>query len=203
MLFLSTMYCWFRNFEIFSYPEIQFGIFGYFCRGRNDDESHRTFRCWAHLILSESTHRICIYGSEHGLGIYAWRPSWPCLIAKAHAIRMKFFQPSGYCTLIECAFTFCTTSIFCWLCSITELVKCKLHIHMWGFQITHRRKQCATCQRKNLYDVTNDKEYLNGLNYLGYMIYLLQTTKSPWQILGSFQRAEKLWTMKVTVIFIL
>ena len=40
------------------------------------------------------------------------------------ATQVKFLEPSGYCTVINCTFTFCTTNIFGCFCGI--IVKFKL-----------------------------------------------------------------------------
>ena len=36
-------------------------------------------------------------------------------------MQAKFLGPSGYCTVINCAFTFCTTNIFGCFCDVQTL----------------------------------------------------------------------------------
>ena len=58
-----------------------------------------------------ATRQICLYDLEHGRGIYAFRPIGLWLIVKVLAIWLKFLQPSSYCFVINCAFTFHTTTL--------------------------------------------------------------------------------------------
>ena len=60
--------------------------------------------------------------------------SWPCLIIKVLATWMKFLKLSGYCTLVNCVFTICTTNVFGFfhcVIALFELVKHKFsnYIH--------------------------------------------------------------------------
>ena len=59
-----------------------------------------------------TTNWICFSGLEYSHGIHGVRPAWPSLIIKVLAFRVKFFELSGYCTLIDYAFTFCTRNVF-------------------------------------------------------------------------------------------
>ena len=59
-----------------------------------------------------ATHQICLYGLEHGLGIHTFKPIWLCLSVKVLATWAKFLESSGYCIVINCPFTFCTTNGF-------------------------------------------------------------------------------------------
>ena len=73
-----------------------------------------SFTCW-----------ICLYNLEHSLGIYDFRPTWPCLIVEVITAQTKFLELSGYCNLIKWTFTFCPTNVFgcfgviMWPCSST------------------------------------------------------------------------------------
>ena len=58
------------------------------------------------------THHICLYGLEHSLGIHGFRPTSTCLIVKVLGDRVKFLQPSGYCTVINCTLNFRITNFF-------------------------------------------------------------------------------------------
>ena len=75
-------------------------------------EPHWTMRCWASLILFECYSLVCLYGLGHGLRINAFKPTWLYLIVKVLATWVKFLEPSGYCTMINSVFPFCTTNIF-------------------------------------------------------------------------------------------
>ncbi len=58
----------------------------------------------------------------------SFRLTWPCLIVEVLATQMKFLEPSGYCTMINCASTFRTTNTFgCFCCIMVQfgLVKYK------------------------------------------------------------------------------
>ena len=69
------------------------------------------------------------YGLEHGLGIYGFRSTWPCLIIKVLATWVKLLEPSSLFSVINCIFTFCTTNVFDCLCNIMaqfKLIKHKL-----------------------------------------------------------------------------
>ena len=75
-----------------------------------------------------ATRRSCPYG----LWIHGFRPIWSFLIVSVLSKRTKFLEISGYCLLINCAFTFHTRIGF-----------------FSGFQNVHWVKQCKTCQRTN------------------------------------------------------
>ena len=100
------------------------------------------------------TYWICPYGSEYRLGIHVFLPTWPYLIIKVLATWSKFLkEPSGYCTLINCAFTFCTRNVidcFYIVMALFKLLKHKFpkltmfHIHLCGIQIIHWGKQSTT-----------------------------------------------------------
>ena len=75
-----------------------------------------------------ATFLICLDGLKPSLGICGCKPTWPCLIAKVFATQLKFLNPSGYCTVINCIFIFCTTNVFSCFSSVMahlELVKHK------------------------------------------------------------------------------
>ena len=42
--------------------------------------------------------------------IYGFWPTWPSSSVKVLVTRVKFLQPSGYCSVLNCAFTFWKTS---------------------------------------------------------------------------------------------
>ena len=60
---------------------------------------------------------------------------------------------------------------FCGVMTEFELVKPKfpnkttMQVYLCGFPITHRVKQCTTCQRANNHDTTNRVDIFLGLNY--------------------------------------
>ena len=56
-------------------------------------------------------HRISHHGLERRLGIHAFRHSWHYLIVEALAARVKVLEPSGYCAVINYAFSYGTTKV--------------------------------------------------------------------------------------------
>ena len=72
------------------------------------------------------------------LGLY------DCLIVKVLAAQMKTFESFGYCTLINCVFTFHITNA----------------IHLCGFQIIHGVKPCTMCQCTKYHYTTNERVHL-------------------------------------------
>ena len=130
---------------------------------------------------SPDTHRelitqICLCGFEHGLGIHDFSPTWPCLIIKVLVAPAKFLQPSSYCIVINCAFTFCrTTNILVFFRDVMAQFKFVkqifpnqtiLRVHLCEFQIMHGVKQCTTWQSIDYYDLTNHNGYLPRLELL-------------------------------------
>ena len=55
---------------------------------------------------------VCLCGSEHSFWIYGFRPTWPYLIIKVFATLAKFLESSDYSIVINCAFSFCTATVF-------------------------------------------------------------------------------------------
>ena len=62
--------------------------------------------------VPRAIHRFYPYGLEHSLGIYGFRLSWPYLIVKTLANLEEFLAPSSYSKVINCTFTFDTTTVF-------------------------------------------------------------------------------------------
>ena len=88
--------------------------------------------------------------------MHSFKPTWLCLIVKVHSTRVESFQPSLYCTVVNCAFSFCTAVVFGRFDGVIaqfEVVRQKfpnlstLNIHLCSFQITHGVNQCTKCQR--------------------------------------------------------
>ena len=61
------------------------------------------------------------YCSEIDVKIHVFRPTWSCLIVQILAIRTKFLELSGYCTVINSLFTFLLTNPLCCFHSVTAL----------------------------------------------------------------------------------
>ena len=70
-----------------------------------------TVRYRPQLILSECYSQDLFWWREYSHGIYCFRLTRPYLIVVILATRTKSLEPSGHCTLIKCAFIFCTTNI--------------------------------------------------------------------------------------------
>ena len=58
-----------------------------------------------------ATRRISIY-RLFGLRVHSLTLNWSCLRVEVFSNRVKRLQTSGYCTVINSAFTFCTTNNF-------------------------------------------------------------------------------------------
>ena len=64
-----------------------------------------------------ANHQICFYGLEPSLRIHCFRSTWHWLIVKVVLTQLKFLEPSGYFTGINCTFIFHTTNVFgCFHC---------------------------------------------------------------------------------------
>ena len=141
---------------------VTWGRSGCFCWGCEDDESHWTVRCQAHLILSEYYSPDLSLWLMHVFGIHGFRPTWPWLIIEVR----NFFNHLVTVLWSTAPWPLRTTNVFgyfrkFWHYTQFEFVKHKfhgstsLHVHLNGFQITHGVKQCTTGQRtKNNYNTT-------------------------------------------------
>ena len=130
---------------------------------------------------SSATLWSCFYGLEHGLRIYSFRPIWTCLIIEVLATWVKFLEPSGYCTVTNCAFTFPATNVFVCFCSVMH----------YEFELDHKFPNLTTLYMAlKLYMnwsnacvsipitmilPTTARTYHN-LNCFGHMIFMLQTS---------------------------
>ena len=59
------------------------------------------------------TCQILLYGLKLDLRINAFRLTRPCMFINVLATWAKFLKPFGYCTVINCTFTFHVTNQFC------------------------------------------------------------------------------------------
>ena len=148
------------------------------------------------------THWICLYSSEYKLTIHGLMPISPCLIVEVLTTWGKFIQPSGYNTLIYCAFTLYKTDVFDCFCDIIAqflLVKHKLlnetmwHINLCSFQITYDAKKCTRCQYTNYHNTTNHSWYLPWLELL-WSHDIHTTNKTCTKILQNF------WVLFVSLV---
>ena len=48
-----------------------------------------------------ATHQVCFYDLKHGIRIYGFRSTRPCMIIKVLATKAKFLEPSAYSTIIN------------------------------------------------------------------------------------------------------
>ena len=138
-------------------------------------KSWRWWTTWNYEMLnSPDTLRILLAG----FAFITWSMASKCivlghpdlyLIIDIVANRAKFLQTSGYCTVVNYAFTFCKMNISDFLHGVIahfELVKRKFlnwstfNVPLCRFQITHAMKQCTTCQRTNYNDPPNQSGYL-------------------------------------------
>ena len=61
-----------------------------------------------------ATHQICLSSMEYWFRIDGFRTNWCCLIVEVLATQPKFLEWSGYCTVINCVFTFHATNVLGW-----------------------------------------------------------------------------------------
>ena len=64
------------------------------------------------LKVTNHTHQICLNSLEHSRRTHDFQLIWLCLIIKVLVTQVKFHKSVGYCTVINCAFTFYTTNVF-------------------------------------------------------------------------------------------
>ena len=148
--------------------------------------------------------QICLYGLEHCLRIYGFRPKWSCLIIKVLAIPSKIFWA------INCVFTFQTTNCFGHFYDVMaqfELVMHKflnfttLHIHLYGFQILHAMKQYTICWCTNYHDSTNHSWSFSRLELL--WSHDMSCKLAHTQILQNFWLALVIFIVSIYVLLLL
>ena len=91
-----------KVFAVFWLCETQFNSSRCFWLGHDGNEQQWTVRRRGHLIFSECS----------VAWIHCYRPAWLCFIIEFVAAQVKFLESSGYCTLIDCIFTFCAVNVF-------------------------------------------------------------------------------------------
>ena len=74
-----------------------------------------------------ASHQICLSVLNSCLWIHALSSTWPCLIIKFLATRVKFLQPSAHCTVINCIFIFHTADVFGCFTSIMDQLSVLLY----------------------------------------------------------------------------
>ena len=79
-----------------------------------------------------ATRWIYLYDLKYRLGIHGFRLTWPFLIVELLVTREKCLEPSGYCTVIKCAFTCHKINIlFAFTALWPSLTKQKLSSRIW------------------------------------------------------------------------
>ena len=116
---------------------------------------------------------LWLWSFDHGLPIHVFKPTWPCLIIEVLVTRVKFFQSSGYFFSnqqhLHLSHNKCFSLPLRGVMASFELVKhiflnqLTLHVHLNGFQISHRLEQCTTCQRISYHDATKHNWYLTAV----------------------------------------
>ena len=56
------------------------------------------------IYSTSAAHRFCLYGLEHSFWIHSFRPTRHYLILKIFATQVKFLEPFGYFSVINCTF---------------------------------------------------------------------------------------------------
>ena len=107
MTHVSQKFC-----NILAVYKVQFCSSWCFCQGRKRDQPHWAVRYQPRLIPSERKSLGLPQFVEHGLRIYNFKSTWPNLVIRLLATFAKFNQPSGHCTVINCALTFLTINVF-------------------------------------------------------------------------------------------
>ena len=64
------------------------------------------------MLSLPGTHRVYLCNLGHGFGIYTFRSPRPCLIIEVLENWAKFLELSGYCSVINYAFSFHKTNDF-------------------------------------------------------------------------------------------
>ena len=108
-----------------------------------------------------ATHRIFLYGSGHGLGIYSFTPISLSVVIEVLATRAKFLEQYGFSIVINGVFTFHGTNVFgCFhgVMAQFKLIKHKLISAI--FKIIPEVKQHSTCQRTDYHETTDYSGYL-------------------------------------------
>ena len=99
-----------------------------------------------------STHQICLYALAHGLGIHNFSSTCSYFFVEGLAFRANFSEPSGYCTVVNCALAFCTKNIFGCFCGVVAQFKLGNHkflystifrIHLSDFHIAQGVIKCT------------------------------------------------------------
>ena len=130
-------------------------------------------------------HQICLIISKfvsmtlkRGLRICSFSSVWLCLIIKVLAIWVKFLELSGYCTVINYAFTFYLTNIFGYLSVMDQLDLIKHNIPHFKsqYEILAFRSHSKTMYNMStttILPITAGTFY--SFNYFGHVIYVPHT----------------------------
>ena len=103
-----------------------------------------------------TTHWICLYGWEHGLGIHAFRLTWS----------LMFLQPEkNFLNHVVTALWLAAPSPFVKQNDFIVASTTLLHVHQCNFQITSGLKEC-TYQHTNYHNTTNHNRYFPWLQLL-------------------------------------
>ena len=145
----------------------------------------KTWRWWIPLecemsSLSDTLQVItCFYGLEHSPRIHGFRLTWPWLIVKVLVTQAKFLEPSGYNTVINCAFTFHATNVFgCFhdIMAKFELVKYKFPNYIFICTAFKSHTWSKAMHNMSAYQLASyDKNNSDCSNCFSHVIYMLQT----------------------------
>ena len=121
------------------------------------------------LWVAKLTWFAFMASSTASLRIHCFKPTWPYLIIDVFAIKVRFLEPSGYCSLVNCHLL--CNKYFWLLMAHFKLLKYKfpnyttLYVHLCSFQISHGVKHCMF-QCTNYHDTTNHNGYPSQLELL-------------------------------------
>ena len=114
-IFLCYRFVEAKTLQNFGKHETQFDSSRCFCWGCEGYKPHWTMRYEIWLIFSQCLALDLPIWLKNCIKIHCFRLIWSCLIVELLATWAKFFELSGYCTVINCAFNFCRTQFkFVW-----------------------------------------------------------------------------------------
>ena len=116
------------------------------------------------------------FNLEHSLGINIFKPTILCQIIEVIATQAKFLGPSSYSSEINCAFSFCTKTVFgCFNGVIAQYQNISRSFRIW----LHCLFICATFKSptewSNVQHVSALTNYWDTTNHIGYHL----TAQSP------------------------
>ena len=170
------------------------------CLSREDDEPHRTDTLRIPLTGFTAVLKLMNHGemlsSPDTPCDTLWLETWPrnprfffCCFGLGSVARFLHHPKRNFCNQLH---LYLRPSKYVWLLlrqygqvrikKISFRIYTTLYVHLCRFQMTHRVKQCTTCQHTNYHDNTNNN---SGLNFFDHVTYVSYTCKG-WTIAKIF-----------------